>query len=354
MPSLSVARSSVAAFQPGYVPVAVFVGGTSGVGQAMAEALVLQLKGRVHIVLIGRNEGAARRILDGFPKPTTGDGWKHEFVRCNVESMKSARAVCHELKGRLAALNFLVVTAGGPRANSLTEAGVTEEGLDDHLATRYFARYLFTKELLPLLKTAEATGQHAHVMTVLGAGFGFGIARDDLMLDQARKASWAFLHGLTIKIAAMKAMMRGVTYNDGLVAHFASANPSIAFTHIMPGQVWTEGAQYVDLGWALYPLAVLLNGLRRTLMVIPQEDCAQYMLHALLSPENDRGGVFIRGDHGDVIGAHVFPPHVHNTWAEGDSRTGYLHGVRIKGYGGADATVVKLIRWTEEVLSGIE
>ncbi|KAJ7055525.1 hypothetical protein C8F01DRAFT_453234 [Mycena amicta] len=355
MPSLADAEASVATFRPSYVPVAIFAGGTSGVGQAMAEALAKQVDGRAHIILIGRNKVAAQRILDGFPKPTGTDGWKHEFVPCDAESMKSVLAVCKELKGRLTHVNFLVMSAAGPRGNSLTETDVTEEGIDDHLAVRYFSRYLYTKELLPLLESAEALGQHAHVMSVLGGGLGFRIAKDDLMLHEQRKRSWRFLQGATINIAAVKGILRGVTYNDALVAHFASANPSIAFTHIVPGQVWTENAQYVDMGWLLSPLAFALNTLRRIFQVIPQDECAQYMLHALLSSDTERGGVFVTGRLGDVVGGHVFPPDYQpkDKWDEGDSRTGYLHGVRIQGYGGADDRVVRVISWTEEVLAGI-
>ncbi|KAJ7762932.1 hypothetical protein B0H16DRAFT_1268746, partial [Mycena metata] len=55
MPTLATAEASNAGFAPSYIPVAVFAGGTSGVGQGMVEALARQTKGRAHIVLIGRN-----------------------------------------------------------------------------------------------------------------------------------------------------------------------------------------------------------------------------------------------------------------------------------------------------------
>jgi len=44
-------------------PVAVFVGGTSGIGQGMAEALNRHTKGNSHIILVGRSKEAAEDIM---------------------------------------------------------------------------------------------------------------------------------------------------------------------------------------------------------------------------------------------------------------------------------------------------
>ncbi|KAJ7103707.1 hypothetical protein C8R43DRAFT_1141062 [Mycena crocata] len=153
MPTLAIAEASNSTFCPTYIPVAVIVGGTSGVGQGMAEAFARQTNGRAHIIILGQNAVAAEKIIAGFPKPTDADGWAHEFLRCDASSMASVR----------------VVNNRGGSCGEL-ECGETAEGLDNHLVMRYFARYLFTKELLPLLVRAQEQGQHAHMMTVLGAG----------------------------------------------------------------------------------------------------------------------------------------------------------------------------------------
>jgi NAD(P)-dependent dehydrogenase (short-subunit alcohol dehydrogenase family) len=216
MPTLAVAEASNAAFSPGYIPVAVFAGGTSGVGQAMAEAFARQTNGRAYIILIGQNAAAASAIIATFPKPAESDGWMHEFVQCDATSMAGIRALCAGLRVRLERINFLLLTAAGPKANSLLECGETAEGLDNHLAMRYvgpctnvyskmnyllrryFARYVYTKELLPLLLNAREQGQHAHVMTILGAGLGFKIPSDDLGLDEARRRTIKILQGAVI------------------------------------------------------------------------------------------------------------------------------------------------------------
>lgn len=45
------------------IPVAVFVGGTAGIGQGMAEVFHKHTNGNGHIVLVGRNRDAAEKII---------------------------------------------------------------------------------------------------------------------------------------------------------------------------------------------------------------------------------------------------------------------------------------------------
>lgn len=46
---------------------------------------------------------------------------------------------------------------------------------------------------MPLLLSAREQGQHAHLMTVQGAGFGIKIASSDFGLEEARRNSIKFL-----------------------------------------------------------------------------------------------------------------------------------------------------------------
>ncbi|KAF7365720.1 hypothetical protein MVEN_00445700 [Mycena venus] len=353
MPTLAVAEATNLAFAPSYIPVAIFAGGTSGVGQAMVEAFARQTNGHAHIILIGRNLTTAAKILARFPKPAEADGWAHEFVACDAMSIASVRAVCAGLRARLIRVNFLVMSAAGQKGNSLVECGETHEGLDNHLVMRYFSRYVYTKELLPLLLQAREMGQQAHLMTILGAGMGIPIASDDLGLAEARRRSIKFLQGNMISVAAIKGGIRSAGYNDGLVAWFAAQHPNIAFTHISPGQVQTLGSK-LYLGWLLAPLGWLLTALR-SFIAIPQEECAQYMLYALLHVE--QGGLFFRNSRGDVVSEHVFSPSHARSFVDDGSPTarkkGVLNGIPMKGYGGSDVTVAGLIAYTERVLADI-
>ncbi|KAK6996660.1 hypothetical protein R3P38DRAFT_2565405 [Favolaschia claudopus] len=362
MPPLAVVESTNTAYHPNYLPVAIVVGATSGVGQAMAEALARQTNGRAHIIIIGRSASTAAKILAGFPKPTDKDveeGAKHEFVACDAMSLRDVRAVCRGLKARLNRVNYLVMTAGGPEANSMTEASETEEGINKHLAMRYFMRYLFTKELVPLLVSAKEMGQHAHAMTVLGAGMGVHLRTTDLGLHDALRGSYSFLQGRTPLIVALKGMIAGAAYSDGLVAYFAANYPTVAFTHIHPGQVLTANGSHIDMGWMWAPLAWVLGYVKRAVS-LSQDERAKYMLYALLDQATDSGGIFIRGDHGDIVSSHSFDAATFESpWETLDAanglseKWGVLSGIPLKGYGGSDAAVANLVRYTEQELARI-
>ncbi|KAJ7030716.1 hypothetical protein C8F04DRAFT_1005606 [Mycena alexandri] len=316
MPTFPQIQSSNASYSPTYVPVAIFAGGTSGIGQAIAEAFARCTQGLAHIILIGRNSDAAARVIAGFPKPpVTEVGWRHEFIACDATSMAEIRATCATLRGQLPRVNFLVVSAG---FNSMAVSKETSEGLDYHLALRYYSRYVYFKELLPLLKHAHEKGQQAHAMTMLGAGLGAPISTDDIGLDSARSKTITVLKGVMLSFAALKGMAYSPGYNDAMVAHFASQNPGIAFTHIHPGFVKTSG-MHTDTGWLLAPISWLYELAMIFIAVRPvclptfhenlaptlriQETCAEYMLYALLDAER---GVFLRSPTANIFSAHAF------------------------------------------------
>lgn len=52
MPSISAVRKANELFKPSYLPVAIFVGGTSGIGQGLVEAFARHTNGNAHIMYV--------------------------------------------------------------------------------------------------------------------------------------------------------------------------------------------------------------------------------------------------------------------------------------------------------------
>ncbi|KAJ6597920.1 hypothetical protein B0H10DRAFT_1959610 [Mycena sp. CBHHK59/15] len=154
----------------------------------MAEATARYPSSSAHIILTGCNTNATEKILSKFPKPQDMVDWKHEFMHCDATRMVDVRSTCAGLVARLSRVNFVVMSTG---ANSMVEASETSEGLDHHLSLRtfdtYYSRYIWTKELLPLVENVRALGQESRVMSVLGAGFGLRISTNNIGQDKVRQ-----------------------------------------------------------------------------------------------------------------------------------------------------------------------
>ncbi|KAF8987689.1 NAD(P)-binding protein, partial [Hymenopellis radicata] len=284
MPKLNFAKAANASFKPSYIPIAVFVGGTSGVGEAMVKALSSYTSGRVHLVIIGRNRAAAAKTFSSLPRPTDGDGQPvlRDFVYCDAYLMKNITAACQELSEKLPKINFLVLSAGYFRPTGRVE---TEEGLDQMLVMRYYNRFKYTKELLPLLQKAKAAGEQAGMMSILGAGAVNITSIDTDDLDMKKK------------YGTMKAAGKSIGYNDIMVEEFAKLDPEIAFTHIYPGSVDTPGISEIFTWWPMYFLAPFIY-LNLYLFGVSAEDAAEYMLFALL---DGKKGWYRRDNHGNDI-----------------------------------------------------
>lgn len=184
-------------------PVAVIVGGTSGIGQGMAETFARWRSGRADIVIVGRNEAAAKEVINTFPKPPTGEGdsWGYEFVECDVTLMKNVKFASEEILARHSKTNYLIMSPGFLATSGRDE---TLEGIDEKLAVHHYARWKFIDLLLPALRQAEEAEEESRVLSVLAAGTASGkVDVDDL----------GFKKGYSVQAAAYSAP----TYNDLMI-----------------------------------------------------------------------------------------------------------------------------------------
>ncbi|KAJ3527087.1 hypothetical protein NMY22_g9911 [Coprinellus aureogranulatus] len=279
-PSLSAIRSANLSKLPTrYTPVGVFVGGTSGIGQAMAEAFVQMTKGKATVVLVGRNKTAAESIIANLSNSADSEESKFEFVQCDVTLMRNVAAASKEILSKHSRINYLVLTPG---FISMKGFDPTDEGIDRKLACHYYGRWKFISELLPALKSAKTEGQDAKVFSVMAASRGGAINLDDL--------------GLKKTYSVTTSALTAPTYNDLMMEAYAEQNPDITFTHAYPGPVATNFAAASE-SRTMRTFAPLVKALYRPFAVSPAASAA-YMWRGILEHTD---GAFRIGSRGENL-----------------------------------------------------
>ena len=219
MPSLATTRRSNAKFSPTTPPVAIFIGGTSGIGQGTAQAFARHVKGNAHIILVGRNRAAAEAIIETFPKHESS---KYEFVHCDASLIKNIPKMTSALLARLPKVNYLVLTCGVLPSVGDILRGVrhfTDEGLDMVLELAFYARVKVMLDLLPLIQKAKDAGEDARVLNVAAAGHGGPIDLDDMGLRKTYgpktvRPTLATYTDMVMEVSAQMAVSNGLAAND--------------------------------------------------------------------------------------------------------------------------------------------
>ena len=182
-------------------PVAVFVGGTSGIGQGMAQTFAHQTNGNSHILIVGRNREAAERLFATLPTGDAPSGsvdkFAREFIQCDATLMKNVHAATQDILSRYSKVNYLVMSTG---IMTLKGRDETPEGIDKKLAVHYYSRWKFINDLLPALTKAKDAGEEGAVLSIFSAGYGGPIDLDDL--------------GLKKNYSTYNAAFSAPTYND--------------------------------------------------------------------------------------------------------------------------------------------
>ncbi|KAJ5143517.1 uncharacterized protein N7515_002304 [Penicillium bovifimosum] len=270
MVSLETVQKSNSALK-GYGPnlVAVFVGGTSGIGESTARAFVSSaVSPRVY--LVGRSETRASKIIEDL-RALNPDG-HISFIKGDVSRLQEVDQACKTIQAKEEKVNLLVLSAGVLTVKGRDE---TDEGLDKKLSLHYYSRMRFLYNLLPQLTKAAnaedaAPGKQRNLSTVLS------------VLD-ARGNSSLILNDLSLKdnYTLRNCANHAITMTSLSMEELAAAYPSTSFVHAYPGIVKTSLVR--DRGFlmktAMNAMMVLL-----TPFTVPLEECGQRHLYAATNP----------------------------------------------------------------------
>ncbi len=200
--------------------VAVFVGGTSGIGKLTIKALVATGTS-VRIHLVGRKSAEERTRT--FIQELSAINPKAEvfWTEGEVSLLAETKKICEAIKSKESCVDLLFITTGYAPFGKRKE---TSEGFEIAQSLEYYSRMLFIQHLLPLLNQAEAP----KVISVLSGGMEWSnIDLDDLGLKKPGNFNGVKAH-----------ILYGVMNTTNL-EKLANDNPAVTFIHSCPGWVNT-------------------------------------------------------------------------------------------------------------------
>ena len=230
----------------------VVAGGTSGIGRGIALTYRKHCPD-AHVTIIGRNQVAADEILSQL-------GSNGNFIRADLSLMSEIRRITKQIN----AVDVLVLSQG---VLSLAARTLTKENIDDKFAVSYYGRVLFVKELLSLLRSSPNGGKVLFVMNCKSGNLS--------------KVNWNDM-GLEKNYSFMANFNHLMVFHDLVIQYLASQseNANVSFIHASPGSVKTP----IVNGLPFY-LRLPAKGFHALGLGLSPEDCAEFMIHAILSTE---------------------------------------------------------------------
>jgi NAD(P)-dependent dehydrogenase (short-subunit alcohol dehydrogenase family) len=244
--------------------VAVFVGGTSGIGLYTARELVRNTTSP-HIYLIGRNQTEATKITEELKGINSSSNVS--FIQKDVSLLKNVDEACKEIAAKEKQVNLLFMTCG---YFVLTGRNETSEGLDHKFALHYYTRMRFINQLQPLLTAAATSNTLSRVVAVLDPQPGLRTPPDfsDLSLKKSFSLKNCATHaGAMTNLAFLR---------------LASKNPGTSYIHSFPAVVETGVGR--DAFGVYEPLAKPIIWLIKMAMQVKPVESGERHLFAATSP----------------------------------------------------------------------
>jgi len=261
MVALSTVRTSNTSLSTHPPPVAIFVGGTSGIGLYTARELARNTTSP-HIYLIGRSQTSATSVIAELKAINPSS--QVSFIQKDISLLRNVDDACAEIKRNEKSVNLLFMTCG---YFVFTGRSETPEGLDKKFSLHYYARMRFVDQLQPLLTAASTQNQLSRVVAVLDPNQGLRFVPN--FADLSLKTTFSLRNCATHASA-----MTNLTF-----ARLASENKGTAYVHAFPSFVETGAGRDAWGGLAVLgkPIAWAIS---KIMEVKPQESGERHLYAA--------------------------------------------------------------------------
>jgi NAD(P)-dependent dehydrogenase (short-subunit alcohol dehydrogenase family) len=250
---------------------AVVVGGTSGLGQAIAERLA---QADVSVIVVGRSQQRGEEVVARMKALSKSETVSHSFVPCDASLLSNVAEFAGTFRASGRTLDYLVLTQGIATIQGRTE---TSEGLDVKMSVHYYSRVAMAELLAPAMSGAE----DPRVLSVLSAGV------------HAPYTGYASDPELKFNYKLSNAANAAGFYNDIAVEALSKEHANIAFIHAAPGFVATNWG--TELPWYFRGPVRALQCLGRS-----PDMAGEYLCSALLDEEY-KGGWSLMGQNAQKV-----------------------------------------------------
>ena len=244
--------------------VAVFVGGTQGIGRYAVEALAklysAQPETPLRVYILGRNKSSGDQVVESCREQCSHG----EFIFIQTDNLAliqqvdatSAKIVRQESERENPRINLLVQTQAQILFGSRKDTG---EGLDQMMSLVYYSRIRFIVQLMPLLE-APNSPDGAHIVSIDAAGMVGKLFRNDLSLLDPSHYSY-------INVKSHAAYMTTMAFEN-----LASQHERLAFVYMYPGMVFGPAYRDPSLPWWFKAIRSVAEPLlRMTFATLPEE-----------------------------------------------------------------------------------
>ncbi|KAJ9267124.1 hypothetical protein DTO212C5_6042 [Paecilomyces variotii] len=194
--------------------VAVFVGGTDGIGAATAKQFARHVR-EPRIYIIGRSQKSGNRVVEECKK--LNHRGQYTLLLADVSLLSAVDDICRKIEEKETVVNLLFLSAG-----NLGAAHETSEGLPMTMALVHYSRVRFILNFLPLIRHAPGLRR---VVSVFSAHKEGHFHADDIQARHlsvlSKRAHIATMVTLSLEALARKA-------------------PEVSFIHANPGTVKTK------------------------------------------------------------------------------------------------------------------
>ena len=195
----------------------VLTGPTSGIGRAAAKGLAAA---GARLTLVGRDEARLAALAAEL-------GGADQVV-ADLSSLEATRRAAADIRERHDRVDVLINNAGGMFRHR-TE---TAEGIESTLALNHLSPFVFTAELLPLLRAAAGHDREfgARVVNVASSAHRSGVHWDDVELEHGYSLMRAYGQSKALMVMTTTELARRLE-GSGVIAN--SMHPGVVRTGIV-------------------------------------------------------------------------------------------------------------------------